>query len=134
MCIRDSHNTAPVVSTSYGSCEQDMGTTELAFYNGLWQQAAAEGISAFVSSGDSGAAGCYGGSSTTGAGTGVNGLCSSPNSTCVGGTEFKEGSNSSEYWSATNNKSTDESALGYIPEAVSYTHLDVYKRQDKACE
>jgi hypothetical protein len=112
------HNTAPVVSTSYGSCEQDMGTTELAFYNGLWQQAAAEGISAFVSSGDSGAAGCYGGSSTTGAGTGVNGLCSSPNSTCVGGTEFKEGSNSSEYWSATNNKSTDESALGYIPEEV----------------
>ena len=112
------HNSAPVMSTSYGSCEQDMGTTELAFYNGLWEQAAAEGISAFVSSGDSGAAGCSGGSSTTGTGTGVNGLCSSQYSTCVGGTEFNEGSNSAEYWSATNNASTEESALGYIPEKV----------------
>lgn len=112
------HDTAPVMSTSYGSCEQDMGTTELAFYNGLWQQAAAEGISAFVSSGDAGAAGCYGGSSTTAAGTGVNGLCSSQYSTCVGGTEFNEGSSSSKYWSAANNGSTEESALGYIPEKV----------------
>jgi uncharacterized membrane protein len=112
------HNTAPVMSTSYGSCEQDMGTTELAFYNSLWQQAAAEGISAFVSSGDSGAAGCYGGSSATGAGTGVNGLCSSPYSTCVGGTEFNEGSSSSKYWSATNTASTEASALSYIPEKV----------------
>lgn len=112
------HNTAPVMSTSYGSCEQDMGATELSFYNGLWEQAAAEGISAFVSSGDSGAAGCYGGSSSTGTGTGVNGLCSSTYSTCVGGTEFNEGSNSSEYWSTTNNGSSQESALGYIPEKV----------------
>jgi pseudomonalisin len=111
-------NMAQVMSTSYGSCEQDMGTTELAFYNGLWQQAAAEGISAFVSSGDAGAAGCYSGSLSTGAGAGVNGLCSSTYSTCVGGTEFNEGSNSAEYWSATNNASTEGSALGYIPEKV----------------
>jgi len=112
------HDTATVMSTSYGSCEQDMGTTELAFYNGLWQQAAAEGISAFVSSGDAGAAGCYGGSSTTAAGTGVNGLCSSQYATCVGGTEFNEGSSGSKYWATTNNASTEESALGYIPEKV----------------
>jgi uncharacterized membrane protein len=112
------HNVATVMSTSYGSCEQDMGSTELAFYNALWQQAAAEGISAFVSSGDAGAAGCYGGSSASATGTGVNGLCSSPYSTCVGGTEFNEGSNSAKYWSATNNASTRESALGYIPEKV----------------
>ena len=45
---------APVMSTSFGSCEANMGTGELAFYNSLWQQAASEGISAFVSSGDSG--------------------------------------------------------------------------------
>jgi pseudomonalisin len=111
------HNTAQVVSTSYGSCEQDMGSTELAFYNGLWEQAASEGMSAFVSSGDSGAAGCNGGSSTSASTKGVNGLCSSPYSTCVGGTEFNEGSNPAEYWSATNS-STEESALGYIPEKV----------------
>ena len=112
------HATAQVMSTSYGSCEQDMGTAELAFYNGLWQQAAAEGISAFVSSGDAGAAGCYSGSSTNAAGTGVNGLCSSPFATCVGGTEFNEGTSSSKYWSGTNNTSTEASALGYIPEKV----------------
>jgi pseudomonalisin len=111
------HATATVMSTSYGSCEQDMGSTELAFYNGLWQQAASEGISAFVSSGDSGAAGCNGGSSSTGSGKGVNGLCSSPYSTCVGGTEFNEGSSAAKYWSATNS-STEGSALGYIPEEV----------------
>ena len=102
------HATATVVSTSYGSCEQDMGSTELAFYNRLWQQAASEGISAFVSSGDSGAAGCNGGSSSTGSGKGVNGLCSSPYSTCVGGTGFNEGSGAAKYW-ATTNSSTYES-------------------------
>ena len=111
------HATAQVVSTSYGSCEQYMGSTELSFYNGLWQQAASEGMSAFVSSGDSGAAGCDGGSSTSGSMNGVNGLCSSPYSTCVGGTEFNEGSNPAEYWSATNSASY-ESALSYIPEKV----------------
>lgn len=111
------HATATVMSTSYGSCEQDMGSTELAFYNGLWQQAASEGISAFVSSGDSGAAGCSAGSSSTGSGKGVNGLCSSPYSTCVGGTEFNEGSSAAKYW-ATTNSGTYESALSYIPEEV----------------
>jgi subtilase family serine protease len=111
------HGTAEVVSTSYGSCEQDMGSAEMAFYNGLWEQAASQGMSAFVSSGDSGAAGCNGGSSTAGSMAAVNGLCSSPYSTCVGGTEFNEGSNPSQYWSSTNT-SNDESALGYIPEEV----------------
>ena len=109
------HETAPVVSTSYGSCEQDMGSTELAFYNALWEQAASQGMSAFVSSGDAGASGCNVGSDTSGTGRAVNGLCSSPYSTCVGGTEFNEGSNAAEYWNPTNSAS-DGSALSYIPE------------------
>ncbi len=79
------HALAPVVSTSYGSCEQAMGATELAFYNSLWEQAASQGMSAFVASGDSGAAGCDLGSATRGTVAAVNGLCSSPYSTCVGG-------------------------------------------------
>ena len=111
------HATAQVMSTSYGSCEGDMGATEMSFYNSLWQQAASEGISSFVSSGDAGAAGCYSGSSSSASSTGVNGLCSSPYSTCVGGTEFNEGSNSAAYWSSTNGPG-DSSALGYIPEEV----------------
>ena len=111
------HATAPVVSTSYGSCEQDMGATELSFYNALWEQAASQGMSAFVSSGDSGASGCDSGSSSSGSGRAVNGLCSSTYSTCVGGTEFNEGSNAAAYWSASNTSSYG-SALSYIPEEV----------------
>jgi len=111
------HALAPVVSTSYGSCEQTMGATELAFYNSLWEQAASQGMSAFVASGDSGAAGCDLGSATRGTAAAVNGLCSSPYSTCVGGTEFNEGSNGSQYWAASNGANRG-SALGYIPEKV----------------
>ena len=94
------NKTANVMSTSYGNCEAYMGSGALSFYNSLWQQAASEGISSFVSSGDSGAAGCNGGGSSSGSMAGVNGLCSSPYSTCVGGTEFNEGSGS--YWATTN--------------------------------
>jgi subtilase family serine protease len=108
---------APVVSVSYGSCEREMGETELAFYNSLWEQAASQGMTALVASGDSGAAGCDLGSASTGTGAGVNGLCSSPYSTCVGGTEFSEGSSGSQYWAQTNSPALG-SALGYIPETV----------------
>ena len=111
------HATAPVVSVSYGSCEQDMGTAELSFYNGLWEQAASQGMSVFVAAGDAGAAGCQAGSAITGTAAAVNGLCTSPYATCVGGTEFNEGANAAGYWSATNS-SAYGSALGYIPEAV----------------
>ncbi len=49
---------APVMSTSFGACEAALGSSEDTFYNSLWQQASGQGITAFVSSGDSGAAGC----------------------------------------------------------------------------
>ena len=111
------HNVAPILTLSYGSCEAAMGSSELAFYNSLWQQAAAQGMSVMVSSGDSGAAGCYGGSSSSGSGQGINGLCSSPYATCVGGTQFAEGSNPGQYWLPGNN-AVYGSAIGYIPETV----------------
>jgi subtilase family serine protease len=111
------HATAPVVSVSYGTCEREMGTAELAFYNNLWEQAASQGMSVFVASGDAGAAGCQSGSSTTGTSAAVNGLCTSPYVTCVGGTEFNEGANAARYWSATNSAAYG-SALGTIPEEV----------------
>ncbi len=111
------NKTASVMSTSFGSCEANMGSAEMAFYNGLWQQAAVEGITAFVSSGDSGASGCDGGNASQGSGVGVNGLCSSPYAVCVGGTQFNEGSAASTYWS-TANGSGNGSALSYIPEKV----------------
>ncbi len=111
------HKLASILSVSYGSCEQQMGTAELAFYNSLWKQAASEGISVFVASGDAGAAGCSSGSDSSGSIAAVNGLCSPPYSTCIGGTEFSEDSDLSEYWSSTNSSSYG-SALGYIPEEV----------------
>ncbi|SPE20296.1 Peptidase S53 propeptide (fragment) [Candidatus Sulfotelmatomonas gaucii] len=111
------HAMAQVVSVSYGSCEQEMGASELAFYDGLWEQAASEGMSVFVASGDAGAAGCAAPTDTTGAGTAVNGLCSSPYSTCVGGTEFNEGKNAAQYWAAGNTVGYG-SALRYISEQV----------------
>jgi uncharacterized membrane protein len=114
-----SHNVAPVLSVSFGLCEAFMGPSELAFYNNLWQQAAAQGITAFISSGDSGAAGCDGGSASTASyGRGVNGLCSSPYSVCVGGSQFNEGGSPGLYWSSSNGSGAGQSALSYIPEVA----------------
>ena len=111
------HAAAPVVSMSYGSCEQEMGATALAFYNSLWEQAASQGMSVFVASGDAGAAGCSAATANTGSATAVNGLCTTPYSTCVGGTEFDEESNAGQYWSPANSTGYG-SALAYIPEEV----------------
>ncbi len=111
------HNAGSVISVSYGACEAAMGTSELSFYHALWQQAAAQGVSVFVSSGDSGAAGCDGGGSSKGRMRGVNGLCSSPYATCVGGTQFRDTANPGQYWLPGNNPYLG-SAQGYIPEAV----------------
>jgi hypothetical protein len=112
------HNIAPVMSTSFGLCEAYEGTSGNAFFNSLWQQAAAEGITAFISSGDSGAAGCDGGNSSSGHATGVNGLCSSPYSVCVGGTQFSDTANPSLYWRSANASGSQASAISYVPEVV----------------
>jgi subtilase family serine protease len=102
------NNLADVMSTSFGQCESTMGSTENAFYNNLWSQAAAQGITSCVSTGDSGAAGCAGGSATTGSGqSGVNGLASTPYNVAVGATQL---STSSTYWT------TAGAPTGYIPE------------------
>ena len=110
------NNLAAAMSTSFGQCEATMGTTELAFYSNLWSQAAAQGITSFVSSGDAGAAGCNSGSDTTGFGKAVSGLCSTPYDVCVGGSQFADTSNPALYWSSTNNPTSEASALSYIPE------------------
>jgi subtilase family serine protease len=110
---------APILTYTYGSCEQALGPTGNAFYNGLWQQAAAEGITVLVAAGDNGAAGCDNpyDSQPTIQGMAVNGVASTPYNLAVGGTEFAEGAQPSTYWSATNN-SNFASAFGYIPEAA----------------
>src|SRR5271156_5564231 len=113
------HNLAPVMSTSFGLCEASLGSSGNSFLNSLWQQAAAEGITVFVSSGDSGAAGWASASALKAThGRAVNGLCSTPYSVCVGGTEFSDLSNPTLYWSPSNTPGTQASALSYIPEVV----------------
>ena len=113
------HNVAPVLTMSFGLCEASLGSSGNAWINSLWQQAATQGITVLVSSGDSGAAGCDLDSAATAShGAGVNGLCSTPYSTCVGGTEFNDKANASLYWSSTADSTTKESALQYIPETA----------------
>jgi subtilase family serine protease len=113
-----SHNLAPIVSVSYGLCESRLGTAGQKFWNALWAQAAAQGITAFVASDDSGAAGCDAPSGKRGFGLAVNGLCSTPFDVCVGGTKFNDTANPSAYWTAFNQPRTRASALSYIPEVA----------------
>ena len=126
-------NLAPIMSVSFGGCEANAGPLEPGnesfFLNALWQQASAQGISVFVSTGDNGAAGCDpDGADSTGAenGVAVNGVASTPFDTAVGGTEFNElgagetpapATTEATFWSATNGPGF-ESVLGYIPEMV----------------
>jgi pseudomonalisin len=110
------NNVAPIISLSYGLCEGSSGSAGNAFWNSLWAQAASQGQSVFVSAGDSGAAGCDSPSQATGTrGRGVNALCTSPYSTCVGGTQFDDSVYPEQYWSASNGTGMS-SALQYIPE------------------
>jgi large repetitive protein len=112
------NNLAPVMSTSFGACEASIGAAEWTFYTNLWQQAAAQGITAIVASGDSGAAGCdnpFFGPATRG--PAVSGLASTPYNIAVGGSQFNENGVDSKYWSPTNS-ADQSSALGYIPENV----------------
>jgi len=110
------NNLAPVMSESYGECELLIGTASNTFYNNLWQQAAAQGITAMVSSGDSGAAGCdTAGSAFAEQGNAVNGLASTPWNIAVGGTDFNLPKGGAAYFSSTNSTAYG-SALSYIPE------------------
>jgi pro-kumamolisin-like protein/Big-like domain-containing protein len=117
------NNIAGVMSLSYGLCEAGLGSTGNAFYNALWEQAAAQGITVLVSSGDSGSAGCDDPHSSDFAtnGLAVSGLASTPFNVAVGGTDFlySTASPSSAYWNVTNTGTPPtESAKSYIPETT----------------
>lgn len=102
-----------VVSISYGESETQNGAAANAAYNTTYQQAVAEGVSIFVSSGDEGAA-----SAGTRDGITVSGFTTSPYDVSVGGTDFywfPNGESASTYWNSTNSN-TYESALSYIDE------------------
>jgi hypothetical protein len=114
------NNLAPVMSESYGFCELFIGTAGNQFFSSLWQQAAAQGITVMLSSGDGSSAGCdnfnAGGPATLG--LQVSGFASTPYNVAVGGTDFNDLTNASTYWSTSNNSTTQASALNYIPETT----------------
>jgi len=111
------NNMAGVMSESFGGCEQQIGTLNQ-FHNSLWEQAAAQGITVMVSSGDGGSAGCdnFDTAQTAAQGLGVSGFASTPFNVAVGGTDFDQINKWTQFWNATNNSTTQASALGYIPE------------------
>ena len=110
------NNLAPVMSFSYGQCELFLGTSGNAFFNNLWQQAAAQGITVLVASGDSGAAGCDAGNANyAGSGLAVNGLGSTPYNISVGGTDFYMPNDGTMYWNLANDQTTQASAKRLHP-------------------
>lgn len=115
------NNLAPIMSESFGQCEQALGTAGNQFYNALWEQAAAQGITVILSSGDGGSAGCddFNSQQTATRGLAVSGFASTPFNIAVGGTDFDQVARFSTFWSSTPTTTTPpvpSSALSYIPE------------------
>src|SRR5271165_1620023 len=111
------HNLAGVLSESYGECEAALGAANNQYYNSLWEQAAAQGITVVLSAGDGGSAGCddFNSQATATRGLAVSGYASTPFNVAVGGTDFDQMSKWTQYWNSTN-AADYSSALGYIPE------------------
>ena len=107
-------NQASVLSLSYGECEPLLGDAGNQLWAGLWEQAAAQGQTVLVASGDTGAAACLdiillglNGTEET-FGLTANGLSSTPWNVSVGGTDFyysdyaTGGASISSLWNQTN--------------------------------
>ncbi len=110
----------PVMSLSFGACENLQPTGYVKQEDAMYSQAASQGITTLVSSGDAGVTGCavHGVAATTiYAYPNINDICASSYVTCVGGTQFNDTANPSAYW-ATSNSTGYFSALSYIPEGA----------------
>ena len=120
------NNIAPILSESYGSCEAGLGSGGNAFYNSLWQQAAAQGITVVISAGDTGSAGCDpavapANQDAATQGLAISGIASTPFNIAMGGTDFDDVANQSKFWNTTNSSTATPPAIpatakGYIPE------------------
>jgi subtilase family serine protease len=112
---------APVISTSYGTCEANFSAGAISSLQSLMRQANAEGITVLAPTGDTGAADCDFNSSPTGPVTtaSTHGLAvdlpgALQNVTAVGGTKFNEGNGT--YWKPAVGTDLISSATSYIPE------------------
>ena len=118
-------NAADVLSLSYGICEQELGLSTNLYMNNLWAQAAAQGQSVLVSSGDSGSGGCDNGQEQVAHGLAVNGFSSTPYNVSVGGTDFfysdyldvsAAKAQVNTYWNTTGTVTPSTSLLYPVPE------------------
>jgi len=108
---------ADIMTESFSACELYATDAQLAFTYGVAQQAAAQGITYFVSTGDNGAEGCDDPSTPPATHPiSVNLLASTPFNVAVGGTMFNENGEDSTYWGS--EAPLSESAISYIPEDV----------------
>jgi hypothetical protein len=113
------NNLASVMTESFGSCEAGHNSTEAQSIEALAEQAAAQGITYMISTGDAGAEGCddFNTEATATGPISVNVLAATRYNVAVGGTMFNENGQNSKYWSTINGQGY-ESALSYIPENV----------------
>ena len=117
-------NVAPVISMSFGLCEAEVPVWTHAF-GLLWEQAAAQGITVMVSSGDAGSAQCDDGAAYAVNGQAVTGWGESAYNVSVGGTDFLYLNSSNavdpsvipNYWNTTASNNTPMVSIkGVIPE------------------
>ena len=119
------NNIADVMTESFSVCEAGFGSSLFGsngaaqFYSFLAEQAAAQGITYVVASGDSGPDTCADASKVQASafGASVNLLASTPFTVAVGGTQLNDTASPSTYWNA-NNSANLGSAVSYIPENV----------------
>ena len=116
-------NQADILNVSFSGCESAQGAAGNLYIQNLWEQAAAQGISVVVSSGDAGSAGCDNPDTEQWASQGlaVNGIASTPYNISVGGTDYDTlysnfPSSFTNYIDITNTLANHRSALSYIPE------------------
>ena len=119
-------NLAPVISVSFGYCEAGMGSGNN-FFNTLWEQAAAQGITVSVAAGDDGPAGCDDDQTQYYAvkGLAVSGFASTPYNVAVGGTDFfysdyynttAADTQIEDYWDTTPTQQPQASLFHVVPE------------------
>jgi hypothetical protein len=115
-------NQASVLSLSLGGCEAGLTPSGNQMWSGLWEQAAAQGQTVLVSSGDSGSADCdFDLEQTATQGLAVNGIASTPWNVAVGGSDFfyvdyaSGPSSAAPFWNQSND-SSNGSLKGPLPE------------------